>query len=989
MIKKALGLFYLFLPILLASFTAYLSAGENQPVTASWREQNLSVAEIAWLKTKPQLRLGIDSKFSPYEWINNKGEYIGIAADYIRLLEERLQIPIVPVTDKKSWSEVLKAAKKGEFDLMSCLVKTQERESYLHFSQPYLSSSAVIISEQASGYIGELDKLQGKTVAIHKGHYTIELLRRDYPSINLVTPASIQNALALVAQGKVDAFVGDATAASFVMKQESILNLSFSGHTDYQSEFSLGVYRDNPLLLSIINKALASISEQERSRIFDHWRGLKVVQGIALEKILIGLAIITLLILCFIYWNYRLRQSEAAHRLSEKRFKNLVAATDGIVWEAKAMSTEITYISDNAIRMLGYSQKDWRKPNFWAAHIHPDDRQDAVKFRKKAIDDASAREFEYRFITDSGKQVWIRDMISSITKEQHSSLQCGLMLDITAQKHLEQLKVQSEYRFRELIESLPAIAVQGCDEQMRITYWNDASSVLYGYTSEEVTGLHLYDVIVPQNARKAFIETHQQWLHQGSEIASKELDLQHKDGNTVPVFSSYVMLNANNDTKEMFCINVSLAEQKKANAELSYMAHFDPLTLLPNRRTFNDRLEQAMKRVQRSNNQIAIMMIDLDHFKEINDTLGHAYGDLLLQESAQRLLTCVRDTDTVARFGGDEFLLIIEKTNEISTYERIAKNILQQLSEPFVFNTNRSYISASIGITLYPSDASNSEELLKNADQAMYVAKKEGRNRFYYFTPQMQQYSQGRRRMLNELHDAIKKNQLEVYYQPIVSLATKKIIKAEALLRWNHPDGQILPDDFIPLAEESGLIIEIGDWVFKEAAQQSINWQLQICVNTSSLQFQSDHFCNQEYLERVIDSQHRPNFCIEITESLLMDKEHGVLEKLLALRDRGIEVALDDFGTGYSSLAYLKQFDIDYLKIDKSFIVNLQPNSQDKVLCEAMVAMAHTLDIKVIAEGVETTLQQDLLKSMQCDLVQGYLYSRPLPAQEFAAKWLS
>jgi diguanylate cyclase (GGDEF)-like protein/PAS domain S-box-containing protein len=956
----------------------------------SWREFNLTAAENAWLDDKKLLKLGIDRNFSPYEWINKQGEYSGISADYIHLLEQRLEIPIVPVTNKASWSEVLQAARDGEFDFMSCLVKTKEREQYLLFSQSYVSSSAVIISEQASGYIGTLDKLNNKTVAIPKGHFTNERLRKDYPLINIVDTTTIKEALSLVAQGKVNAFVGDATAASFVMKKEGLLNLSFSGHTDYKSDFSLGIFHKNPLLLSILNKALASISETERNIIFDHWRGLKITQGIALEKIVIGLIVILILFMSFLYWNYRLRQSEEAHKLSEKRFKNLVAATDGIVWEADALTGNFTYISDNCVRILGYSHQDWLSPNFWASHIHPEDREASVTFRQSHSENLTVHELEYRFINDKGQVVWVRDMISSVTENKKTALHRGLMLDITDQKKAELLIKQSEYRFRELIESLPTIAVQGYNEQLEVTYWNKASTALYGYSREEVRGKRLQDLIIPVQVREELLKKHRDWLLQGIAIPSAEIELQHKDGSTVPVYSSHAMLKSDTNGKELFCIDISLAEQKKAYAELSHMAHYDPLTQLPNRRTFNTRLSETMKDTHLNGSKIAVMMIDLDHFKEVNDTLGHAYGDLLLQESAKRLLTCVRKTDTVARLGGDEFLLIIENAIDISTTERIANNILQEISKPFVLDESPSYISASIGIVLYPNDAEDQDELLKNADQAMYVAKKKGRNRFYYFTPEMELLAQKRWRMLNDLRDSIKLNQLEMYYQPIIDLSNGKVIKAEALIRWNHPDGQIPPLDFIPLAEESGLIIDVGNWVFAEVIEQSAQWQLQVCVNASPLQFQDNYFCSNEFFNCIPNTGlGQRSLCIEITEGLLMEQEGGVLEKLLTLRDKGIEVSLDDFGTGYSSLAYLKQFDIDYLKIDKSFVKNLAPNSQDKVLCEAIIVMAHTLGIKVIAEGIETAQQHQLLKDMGCDFAQGYFYDKPQPAAVFQSRWLA
>ncbi|WP_299200812.1 EAL domain-containing protein [uncultured Amphritea sp.] len=962
----------------------------------SWREQNLSADEIAWLEQHPRLKLGIDRQFLPYEWVDEEGNYIGIAADYFRLLEQRLQVSFVPVIDKGSWNDVLKAAKAGELDLLSCLVETADRAAYLDFTEPYLSSIAVIISEQSKGYIGTLDKLDGKRVAIHKGHFTNELLRRDYPGINIINPTTIQEALRMVADGGADAFVGDATAASFVMKQEGILNLSFSGHTDYQSDFRIAVYQGNPMLLGIIGKALNSITEAERNQIFDHWTGLAIPQnGVALEKILKISAVVLLVFLFFIYWNFRLRRSEEAHRLSEQRFKNLVDTSDGIVWESEYESHTYTYMSENVVRILGYSLDTWLTPDFWINHIHPDDREQTLRCSGKEIFNIHNHQLEYRFLTASGATVWIRDMVRVVAENGKPRWLRGLMLDITDQKMAEILMHKSESRFRELIESLPAIAVQGYDEKRRVIYWNDASEALYGYRREEALGQPLERLIIPEPMRDIVVEHHLRWLEKGVEIPAAELDLQHKDGSLVPVFSSHVMLKSAEGGQEMYCIDVNLIEQKRAHAELTQMAHFDPLTQLPNRRTFTDRLRQMMKRSDREGEQVAVMMIDLDRFKEVNDSLGHDYGDMLLQDAAERLISCVRETDTVARLGGDEFLVILGSIGDHSVIERVARNILQQLTEPFLLRDNRAFVSASIGITLYPSDAMTLEALMKNADQAMYAAKEQGRNRFHYFTPEMEAVAQQRRRMLNELREAISLQQFEVYYQPIINMKDGSVVKAEALLRWNHPRGQVSPLDFIPLAEETGLIVDIGNWVFAEVVRQTSIWQahfnsdLQVSVNTSPVQYQNENSNKPGWFGNILNHNlNAASLCIEITESLLMEAGKGVTDKLLQFRDQGIEVALDDFGTGYSSLAYLKQFHIDYLKIDQSFVSNLTPGSQDLVLCEAIIVMAHTLGIRVIAEGVETEQHKQMLLDIGCDFGQGYLFGRPVPAREFAEQWL-
>jgi diguanylate cyclase (GGDEF)-like protein/PAS domain S-box-containing protein len=442
----------------------------------------------------------------------------------------------------------------------------------------------------------------------------------------------------------------------------------------------------------------------------------------------------------------------------------------------------------------------------------------------------------------------------------------------------------------------------------------------------------------------------------------------------------------------MIGTHTDLTERKQAEETIQRQAHYDALTQLPNRRLFRDRLEHTIRQSKRDHSPFALMLIDLDHFKEINDTMGHDAGDFLLVDAAQRILHCVRESDTVARMGGDEFVVILPDIEDPSNIERIAQKIIGKLASPFLLGEEKAFISASVGITLYPADADNMEALLKNADQAMYVAKNMGRNRMSYFTPVLQENAQKRMRLINDLRDALASDQFRVYYQPIVELATGEIHKAEALIRWMHPTrGMVNPSEFIPLAEETGMIVEIGDWVLHQAMHQVKRLQashhkgFQISVNKSPVQIRSDNPLKAaEWLQELeMHGLHASSLVVEITEGVLLDDDGNVRDRLLASRDAGIQVAIDDFGTGYSSLAYLRKFDIDYLKIDQTFINNLGEHPDDMALCEAIIVMAHKLGLKVIAEGVETEQQRQLLLAAGCNYAQGFLFSKAIPADEF------
>jgi diguanylate cyclase (GGDEF)-like protein/PAS domain S-box-containing protein len=432
--------------------------------------------------------------------------------------------------------------------------------------------------------------------------------------------------------------------------------------------------------------------------------------------------------------------------------------------------------------------------------------------------------------------------------------------------------------------------------------------------------------------------------------------------------------------------------QQRASAErIWHQANYDELTGLPNRYMFMDRLRHEIRKADRTAAFLALLFVDLDRFKEVNDRLGHAMGDMLLAEAARRIASCVRSSDTLARLGGDEFTVILAGLDRVGSVDRIAQSIISALAQPFVLGEESAEISASIGIALYPPDAKELGDLLARADQAMYASKNAGRNRFSYFTPDLQEAALARQNIAGDLRRAIAGQQFEIVYQPIVSLQTGVVHKAEALLRWRHPTrGLLSPAEFIPFAETNGLIVEIGDWVFREVALQVRRWQqtidptFQISVNKSPVQFRRDVTLYQGWLDYLRElGLPAESIVIEINEGVLLDGVDKVIERLRQYRAMGLQVALDHFGTGYSSLSHLKRFDIDYVKIDQAFAATLEDDAGDLALCEAIIVMAHKLGLKVVAEGVETRVQRALLQDAGCDFAQGFMFGHPMPAQEF------
>jgi diguanylate cyclase (GGDEF)-like protein/PAS domain S-box-containing protein len=549
---------------------------------------------------------------------------------------------------------------------------------------------------------------------------------------------------------------------------------------------------------------------------------------------------------------------------------------------------------------------------------------------------------------------------------------------------------RNEERFRRIVHNAEE-GIWEIDALANTSFVNPKMAAMLGYTIEEMLGKPLQGFMDDEG--RAITERNVNRRQQG--ISERhEFKFVRKDGQelwttlaTNPIFDSagtYVGALA----------LVTDITEKRQSAELVWhQANFDHLTGLPNRHMFIDRLSQERRKAERSGSFLALLFLDLDHFKEVNDRLGHATGDALLVEAARRIAACVRATDTLARLGGDEFTVILAGIENVNSVERIAQALIASLSLPFVLGEEQAQVSASIGIALYPSDADGVDDLLARADQAMYAAKHAGRNRYSYFTRDLQEAAHARMHIARDLREAIARGQFEIAYQPIVSLQTGVIEKAEALLRWRHPTrGLLQPVEFLPFAESSGMIVEIGDWVFRQVAQQVQRWQrslapsFQVSVNKSPVQFRRDPELVQGWLDCLAQLALGPgSIVIEITESVLLDGASQVLERLTQYRAMGLQVALDDFGTGYSSLSHLKKFDIDYLKIDQSFVARLEAEGDDLALCEAIVLMAHKLGLKVVAEGVETQMQRALLTDAGCDYAQGFAFSAAVPAEAFEA----
>jgi len=644
---------------------------------------------------------------------------------------------------------------------------------------------------------------------------------------------------------------------------------------------------------------------------------------------------------------------------------------------------DLEYVNAHFEKLTGYSSSEviGNNPRFLKSGKMP---STLYKLLWQTISQGKSWSGELQNKKKNGDLFWeyayVSPVINDSGKPQHF---ISIKEDITEKKHIKRRLISLDYIIN---ESLNEIYVFD-KKTLQFTYVNRSALMNLGYTQDEILKMRAYD-IKPEYNKTSFTKA----IHSLSQEQQKKLFLKtlhtRKDGSQYPV-EVHLQLMKKQDAEQYVAIIIDTTEQDKSAAKLQYQNQYDKLTGLPNRTLFIDRIYQAIKQSHRSNKQFAILFIDLDRFKSINESLGHKVGDSLLKEVALRLKLSVRETDSIARFGGDEFAIMIDQIDETKVVDDIVTTVIEQVSHVIELNEKHLYITTSIGISIYPYDGETPEILLRNADSALYKAKDEGRNTFQYYTSEMTSKSFEHILMQSNLRKALLNHEFIVYYQPQVFGKNNQIFGMEALVRWQHPElGMITPAKFIPLAEETDLIIPLGEEIFNIATRQIVKWnkntsiQYRMAINLSVKQLQQKDIvsrlteilkvnkCSPEWIE------------LEVTEGYVMKNPELAIDTLQHFSDMGIEIAIDDFGTGYSSLSYLKRLPINKLKIDQSFIRDLSVDEDDKAIVESIIYLSKAMTLKVIAEGVETQKQKDFLRKQDCNEIQGYLYSKPVSADD-------
>ena len=684
-----------------------------------------------------------------------------------------------------------------------------------------------------------------------------------------------------------------------------------------------------------------------------------------------------------------LKQEQTALKLSRDRYQELVTRIPVGIYRFRrdaAGGMSFDYVSPRFCDMLGLSEAELLGDIELAfARAHPDDREDLRRSHQVTCDERVSLAWEGRFIVN-GAVHWLHiESVSNVLPNRDVILD-GVVMDVTQRREAEE-----QLRLAAAVFENTQDGVVIADIQPRILAVNHAYEEITGYSEQEALGKNP-NILKSGRHERSFYQTLwasiKQTGHWQGEIWNRR-----KNGEIYPQWTTLsAVRNDQGVVTNYVGVFTDISQLKKTEARLAHLAHYDPLTELPNRLLFHSRMDHALERAHRQHEQLAVLLFDLDRFKDVNDSLGHPAGDELLQKVAERVRARLRDEDTLSRLGGDEFVVLLERLTQPQDAGRVAQEIIDTLAPVFRLQSGAEvFISASIGISLYPDHGNTPDELTQHADAALYLAKGQGRHTYRYYTEALTRATHERLSMEARLRRALERDELLVYYQPQLSIATGRIVGAEALVRWVDPEaGMIMPERFIRIAEETGLIISLGEHVLRTACRQAKAWRdsglppLRLAVNLSPRQFAHADLWGQ--ISGVLqETGFDPTLLeLEITESALMADGAEAVALLKRLKSLGLCLAIDDFGTGYSSLSYLRRFPLDTLKIDKSFVRDIPHQRDDMEIATAIIQLAHILGFTVLAEGVEDESQLAFLRQRGCDLYQGFIFSKPVAAEEFA-----
>ena len=947
------------------------------------------------MEVKPaSIRVAMDDNYPPYSFRDKNGVLRGYLIDYWQLWENKTGVHVdIHATD---WSKAQMLMASGEVDVIDTIFQTPERMETMDFMPPYADIPVSIYVQSGIGGITSMKSMQGFMVGVKAGDACANQLHdagitsiANYPNYETLVKAGIS--------GKIKLFCLDEPPANYILYRDSAESGFNKAFQLDSGQFHRAVHKGDITTFSLLKKGFDTISPYETKVLQDKWMGTPLTRSSFTHYWGYGILMATLLGGMLILWGVTLRRL-VKHRTTQlyterTRLRTLLKTIPDLIW---LKDKQGVYLSCNTKfeEFLGHKESDiigktaaqFLDPEVAALSFTTD--QDAITARASCT-----TEQWLSFASDNYRGLF--EIVKTPVYNPDGDLMgvLGIGRDVTMHHHAEEQLRLSE-KFFETLARINPVGIARIDTEHKCVFVNQRWCDISGLTLTEVAG---------ENWTKGIIEedcdlVHNEWQASINEMRPFSLEYRYyqQDGSITWVYSQFVATKNDDDEVTGYIGTITdITHKKTSEEEIRYLAFYDFLTGLPNRRLLHERLQQALIATNRHQHSGAVLFIDLDNFKTLNDTLGHDNGDFLLQQTALILTGCVRDVDTVARLGGDEFVVVLEglsaqKEEAALQTEQIGEKILAALDHNYVLADQQHHSTASVGITLFGHQITSVEELLKQADLSMYQSKLAGRNTLRFFDPAMQAVVTERAHMETDIRRGIQDEQFLLYYQPQVG-DHGHLIGAECLLRWQHPQrGMVPPLEFISIAEDTGLILQLGDWVLESACKQLVSWarrpetaHLTLAVNVSSRQFQQTDFA-QKVLQIISQTGANPqNLKLELTESLLLKNVESVIATMTALKASAVGFSLDDFGTGYSSLSYLKRLPLDQLKIDQSFVRDVLTDPDDAIIAKTIITLGQSLGLSVIAEGVETEEQRQFLESQGCHAYQGYLFSRPLPIAGF------
>jgi diguanylate cyclase (GGDEF)-like protein len=953
----------------------------------------LTAEEQAFVAAHPVLRVSNEYDWPPYDYYS-EGAARGYSVDYMRLLAEKIGVKLEFVTGQ--WPALQKMLEEKRIDVLHLMSKTPEREQYALYSDHYVTSKGVIVTQSSETGIRTMEDLAEKRVAAVKGWSLAEKMKMHYPRMKIVYKKSSEALLDAVAYGEADATVMEYAVANYFIERKMLGNLKIAAKVFFgkEGELYIGVRSDWPLLHRLFDKALQHVTESEYLALNKRW----LPDSSKMPKP--GLI--------------RFTAEEKRYLRNKKRLKTCVDPN----WMPLEKIEGETYIGMGADYLELFRQRlgipiDVVPAATWAESVRKAKARECDMFvfsmdtpERRSYMNVTPPLIAPPLVLATRLDAWFYTDLNDISDQKIGIVSGYALADVIKAKypHIDFVYVSSiDEGLRMVTEGtlfgfLDAFSVLGYRVQKKYLgelkiagRFEETWDLGVALRNDEPELYTVFKKVVASisDAEHKQIENH--WVSVTYEQGF-DYGLLWK---TIIAFSVILALlfyrnrQLEVHKRELDEKNRKLETQKQ---QMNFLAYHDALTELPNRDSFREKLEHAIGLAKRNDTPLAIMFVDLDRFKIVNDTLGHHIGDEMLKEIAQRIRRVLRDTETLSRIGGDEFTVLVETLRYPNEAAAIAEKILDEIKKPVVIGSYELGTTASVGIALYPEDGDDVNSLIKNADSAMYLAKSEGKNGYRYYTKKLSDDVHRRMQIEHDLRSAIDREEFSLVYQPQYDLQTQKAVAAEALLRWEHGvEGYIAPSEFIPIAEDSGIIVPIGEWVFEKACREFMAWKAMglpinsIAINVSSVQFNQDDVVGRfkSIVETVgIDPQ---SVEIEITERYIMEHTRHNQTVLERLRRIGFRISVDDFGTGYSSMSYLKTLPLDTIKIDKSFIDDIPHDKNDVAITRAILALAQSLGYTVVAEGIEYEEQESFLKEQRCDYGQGYLYSRPLERDAFIA----